>query len=103
MILDLRTLSSVADFFVMCTAGSPPQMEAILRQVEAALAEHGSMVLHTEGAARSPGSSRVPGHDSQWVLIDCGALVVHVFDRATREFYRLEDLWADAPRLPLPV
>ena len=99
VVLDIRTLSLVADFFVVCTAGSFPQMDAILEQVEASLGQHGTTVFHTEGAARPGSSSRSSGHDSQWVLMDCGDVVVHVFDRATRDFYRLEDLWADAPRV----
>jgi len=102
VVIDLRQLSSVADFFVICTAGSARQTDAILQHVEAALAELRSSVLHTEGANRPVGPPRSSNQETQWVLLDCGDLVVHIFDRTTREFYRLEDLWADAPRVPVP-
>ena len=101
-VLDLRTLSSVADFFVICTAGSARQIEALKDHIEAALAKSGWSVWHTEGTARSPGPSGVGEPAPQWVLMDCGDVVVHLLDQQARTFYRLEDLWADAPRLPVP-
>jgi ribosome-associated protein len=99
VILDLRTLSSVTDFFVIGTAGSSRQLEALAEHVEAMLERREAPVRHSEGR-----SSARPGgpDDLQWVLLDCGDVVVHLLDQRARSFYRLEDLWADAPRIPLP-
>lgn len=95
--MDLRELSTVADFFVLCAAASPRQLDAIREHVEEALTQHGAVVWHTEGSASAKGSS----DELRWVLMDFGAIVVHLMDPRTRAFYRLEDLWRDAPRLPL--
>lgn len=99
--LDLRPLSTVTDFFVVCTAGSPRQLDALKEHIEATLARHGCPVWHTEGSA-SPGEPASSfNRQLQWVLMDCGELVVHLLDQPARSFYRLEDLWADAPRIPV--
>ncbi len=101
-ILDLRALSTVTDFFVVCTAGSGRQLTAIKEHIEHALNERGARVWHTEGVVPSGASSALPGAAPQWVLIDCGEVVVHLLDDAARAFYRLEELWADAPRVAIP-
>lgn len=94
--MDVRTLSDVTDFFVLCTAGSHRQLTAIQDQIERLLAEQGGAVWHTEDAAReAPGSEPIP----QWLLMDCGDVVVHLLDSYARSLYRLEELWADAPRV----
>ena len=86
---------------MVCTAQSAPQLEAIRDQVERALAKTGG-VWHTEGT--HPPSARAAGEPPpQWLLMDCGDIVVHLLDERARAFYRLEDLWADAPRLALPT
>lgn len=97
LLLDLRSLSTVTDFFVIATAGSQPQFAAIQDHIEATLRQHGYRVLHTEGMGPAPR----PGHAApmQWMLIDCGDVVVHLLDQSAREFYRLEELWGDAPRI----
>lgn len=101
VVMDVRALSSVTDFFVLCTAGSARQIEAIKEHVEDVLEQHGSPVWHTEGVATSSlGVSRAPSAP-QWVLMDFGDFVVHLLDQPTRAFYRLEELWADAPRVPI--
>ena len=87
-VIDVRGLSNVTDFFVICTAGSTRQVDALKAHIEAGLASQGCSVWHSEG---------VP----PWVLVDCGPIVVHIFDQPARAFYRLEDLWADAPRIAL--
>ena len=99
VMLDLRALSSVTDFFVLCTAGSGRQIDALKDHIEATLAQHACTVWHTEGstAARPVTSAFTPA--PQWVLMDCGEIVVHLMDPVARSFYRLEDLWADAPRV----
>ena len=100
--MDLRGLSTVADFFIVCTAGSGRQVSALQDHIEVTLARHRCGVDHTEGTAAS-GPPTAFNHEFQWVLMDCGEIVVHLFDQHARAFYRLEDLWADAPRVPLPV
>ncbi len=98
--MDLRALSNVTDFFVVCTADSAPQINAIKDHIEATFAQQGCAVFHTEGAAAALGPRRdreVP----QWVLLDCGDVVVHLLDEPARTFYQLEQLWADAPRVSL--
>ena len=101
VVMDLRSLSSVTDFFVICTAGSGRQVGALKDHIEAVLLQQGCPVWHTEGSTAPPrGGSEDPAF--YWVLMDFGELVVHLFDQRARAFYRLEALWADAPRLPLP-
>ena len=100
-VLDLRTLSTVTDFFVVCTAGSARQISALTDHIEAVLDEQGCPVWHAEGTPTARQAiTRFPD-EPQWVLIDFGDLVVHLLDQRARDFYRLEDLWADAPRVPL--
>lgn len=87
LVLDLKELDqSIADYFVICHGDSNTQVDAIADYVErhtrTELQEH---VLHKEGA-----------ENSQWILLDYGDVVVHVFQREIRDFYRLEDLWGDA-------
>jgi len=101
--MDLRGLSSVADFFLICTAGSARQLDAIGDHIEETLAKHGGAVWHTEGAPGAGGPPKILPQTPQWVLMDCGDVVIHLLDQETRLFYRLEDLWADAPRVPLPA
>jgi len=101
VVMDMRSFATVTEFFVICTAGSVRQISAITDHIEAALTQQGSRVWHTEGldsSSRSVEGMREPLH---WVLMDCGEVVVHLFDQPSRMFYRLEELWADAPRVPL--
>ena len=89
-VLDLQTLSAIADYFVICTGTSSTHVETIGAAVEAALKAAGCRVLHREGAPASG-----------WLLLDYGDVVVHVFLGETRAFYGLERLWGDAPELPV--
>ena len=101
MVMDLRALSTVTDYFVLCTAQSSPQMTAVKEQIERVFSEQRWPVRHTEGSADSS-NGRLPAPEPQWVLMDCGDVVVHLLDPAARTLYRLEDMWADAPRLSVP-
>lgn len=103
VVMDLRSLSTVTDFFVICTAASGRQLIALKEHLEASLDQQGSPVWHTEGAALPVGPASPFSQESQWVLMDCGEIVIHLFDQHARAFYRLEELWADAPRVLLPV
>ena len=98
MVLDLRALSTVTDFFLICTADNLTHLTALKEHLQEVMAQHRVPVWHTEGtpAARGRGPE-----EPQWVLLDCGDGVVHLLDRRARDFYRLEELWADAPRLPV--
>ena len=109
ILLDLRRLSSVADFFVLATVASQRQMRAIIESVETDLKRLGQRVWHVEGreALRMRGAAH--GRDGSpdswdglsWVVMDCGAFVVHLFTPPARQFYQLERLWGDAPRTPI--
>jgi len=99
--MDLRTRSTVADFFIICAAGSGRQLGALKDHIEESLVQYGCPVRHTEGAVPASSPSEAFTRELQWVLMDYGEIVVHLMDHRTRTFYRLEDLWADAPRIPL--
>jgi len=88
VILDLRGLSSVADFFLVASARSTTQADTIVEAVRAALKAAGTRPRHQEGSA-----------ESGWLLLDYVDVVVHVFVGVTRHFYALERLWGDAPLL----
>ncbi len=87
VILDLRKLIDYADYFVVGSASSLARMRGVARRVESVLAKHGGKRLNQ------------PDRESVWVLADFGDVLVHVFDTTAREFYRIEDLWGDAPRV----
>ncbi len=88
MIIDLRGLSSITDYFVIGTAGSEPQIKAVVDQVASDLKERETTPWHTEGK-----------QSWRWVLLDYVDVVVHVFRAEVRTFYGLERLWGDAPRV----
>jgi ribosome-associated protein len=90
-ILDLRKLSPVTDFFVICTVDAELQARAVIDHITSKLSEKGLRPWHTEGY-----------RDSGWVLLDFVDVVVHVFVPRLREFYALEKLWGDAPRREIP-
>ncbi len=86
-LLDLREVSMLADYFVICTAESSRQTVAILDSVAMELKREGLLPLHpVEG---DPGAG--------WTLLDYADVVLHVFDAPTRSYYNLERLWKDAP------
>ena len=85
-VLDLQGLSTIADFFLVCSARSAPQADTIAEAVRGALRAEGVRPRHNEGSA-----------ESGWLLLDYGDVVVHVFLEETRGFYALDRLWGDAP------
>jgi ribosome-associated protein len=87
VVLDVRGLTSYADYFVLMTADSERQAGAIADAVDARLKERGATKVGVEGY-----------ETGRWILIDYGDVVAHVFNRESRGFYDLEGLWADAPR-----
>ena len=90
-ILDLTEISGFTDYFVICSGTSDRQVQTIADAVEHSLRSQGSEVLSAEGYT-----------DGRWVLMDLGDVVVHIFLDALREYYDLERLWADAPRVKIP-
>lgn len=92
LVLDVRGLTSIADYFVVCSASNTTQAGAIADGVGQALAAEGIRPSHIEGEA-----------EATWVLMDYGDVIVHVFDERTRDYYSLERLWGDACTVPLPA
>lgn len=91
VVLDLRGISSLADFFVICTATSIPHLKAVSRDIRHKTEEAiGEVPRSSEGDA-----------SSHWIVIDYTDVVVHIFHEDLRDVYRLEDLWSDAPQVPL--
>ncbi|MDP8215311.1 MAG: ribosome silencing factor [Candidatus Euphemobacter frigidus] len=85
--LDMRGLSSVADYFFICSAENTRQVKAIVDEVEEALRKAGSRASWIEGFP-----------EARWVVMDYGVILIHVFLAETRAYYSLETLWGDAPR-----
>jgi ribosome-associated protein len=85
---DLRGLSSIADYFFICGGTNPRQVKAIAEEIDAALDRAGLQPLRVEGLT-----------ESRWVVMDYGGVLVHVFLQEARDYYSLETLWGDAPRL----
>ena len=84
----MHELLVITDIFVIASGGNRRQVQALIDAVEEALRLDGRKPLRREGE-----------DDAQWVLLDYGDIVVHVFDNPTRDYYDLERLWGDAPRL----
>lgn len=91
VLLDLRELDAVSDYFLLVTALSETQVRAIAEHIREKLVEEGSRPWHVEGMEHR-----------RWVLLDFVDVVVHVFHPETRQYYLLERLWGDAARVPLP-
>ena len=84
-ILDIGQISTVADYFVIATAANAPQMLALTEIAEELVTKCGFHLSHIEGQS-----------SAKWVLLDFGSIIVHLFDKESREFYNLERLWRDA-------
>jgi ribosome-associated protein len=89
IILDLREISTITDYLVICSAQSEPQLKAIANGVEKMLKDDfGRHPLAVDGFPTS-----------QWIVIDYGDVMVHIFHEQKRPVYALEDLWSDAPQV----
>ena len=88
VILDISRLTSVAHYFVIAHGNSDRHVRAIAENIQVELDKKGLSPWHLEGMS-----------DGRWVLLDYGAVMAHVFYRDMREFYGLERLWGEAPRL----
>ncbi len=85
LIIDIREVSDVADYFLICTGWSTVQVKAIADEVREKMKHTGNAPWHVEGY-----------ESLKWVLLDFVDVIMHVFDPETRDFYRLERIWADA-------
>lgn len=90
VVLDVQGLSTVADYFLVCSGRSVTHVQTISDAILEALKAAGVRPLHAEGVA-----------ESGWVLLDYGDVLMHVFLEETRLYYALERLWGDAPTLSL--
>ena len=90
VVLDVQGLSSVTDYFLVCSGRSTTHLATITEAIRAELKQDGVRPLHAEGAT-----------ESGWVLLDYGDVLMHVFLEDTRAYYALERLWGDAPSIPV--
>jgi ribosome-associated protein len=87
-LLDLTELGTFTDYFLLCTGLSTPQVQAICDGIEEKLEQHGRRPAHREGR-----------NGSEWLLLDYGGFIIHVFSERVRQFYDLERLWRAARRM----
>ena len=85
VLLDIREVSIIADYFVICSGNSERQVKAIARDIEGQLDKEGVDVAHREGA-----------DEGRWILLDYGDVLVHIFTQTERDYYRLDKLWSSA-------
>jgi ribosome-associated protein len=91
VVMEVRDVTSIGDYFIICSGSSDRQVQSIAQGIEENLSEAGHPPLSVEGVHR--------GH---WVLMDFSDVIVHIFYEPIREFYDLEGLWGHAPRVELP-
>ena len=91
-VLDISKLSSLSNYFVICTCNSGVQVRAAADEAEEKMKELGEPPLHTEGYRHG-----------NWILLDFDDIIVHVMERETREFYGLEHLWDDAEKIEIDI
>jgi ribosome-associated protein len=92
VVLDMRSITPVFDYFVIVTGNSRRQLHAISEEIDRTLEKDlGDKRMGIEGYS-----------ESRWILLDYGSVVIHIFDEETREFYALEEFWGNAERVPLP-
>ncbi len=92
MVLGVGDLLVVTDYFVLATGNTDRHVKTIAEEVEAKLKAEGKRLVGSEGE-----------QEARWILLDFGDVVVHVFQPEERDFYRLERLWSEAPRVELPA
>ena len=85
LLLDIREVSTFADFFVIMSADSQRQMEALVEEIAQEIKRQGVRLHHREGTS-----------ESGWLLLDCGDVIVHIFAPQERDYYRLEEVWSRA-------
>lgn len=88
--VDIHRLTTIGDYFILVTGTSSPHVKALAEEVEDTLAKEGLEPRRIEGA-----------QSATWILMDYQDVILHIFTKETREFYNMERLWSDAPRLDL--
>jgi ribosome-associated protein len=88
VILELKDLSTIADYFVICSGENPAQIRAIAEAIQESFSKDRILPIGKEGL-----------NSARWVLIDYGDIVINIFNEETRAYYDLEKLWIDAPRI----
>jgi len=88
MALDVRDLTTIADVFIFCSGTSNRQVTAIADHIQRYLKKNGIKVLSAEGKS-----------EGQWVLLDYGHIIIHVFLEPVRQFYDIESIWSDARKI----
>ncbi|MDD2553634.1 MAG: ribosome silencing factor [Desulfotomaculaceae bacterium] len=91
-VLDIKAVSVIADYFVICSGRTVTQVQAIVEKIQEELKKEGVIAFGREGY-----------REANWVLLDYGDVIIHVFQEAERQFYNLERLWGDARVVPVPV
>ncbi len=91
VVLDIAKVSTFTDTFVICAGTNPRQNQAVSDAIEMSLKKEGVRPIGIEGY-----------QNAEWILMDYGDFVVHIFSAESRRFYDLERLWRKAPRLPIP-
>jgi ribosome-associated protein len=89
VVLELKDYSALSDYFIICSGTSDRHVQAIVSHIEMSLKEKGTVALGIEGV-----------REGKWVLLDYDDVIIHVFQETEREFYDLESLWAECPRIP---
>jgi len=91
-VLDIREISVIADYFIICSGRSGTQVQAIVENIQERLERDNVVTLRREGF-----------REGNWVLLDYGDVIIHVFRESERQFYNLERLWGDAQVVGVPV
>ncbi len=87
VVLNLKKISSMADYFIICHGNSSVHMKIIAQELEKKLSETGVALLNSRKF-----------DNNRWILLDFGFIVIHIFSEEAREYYQLERLWIDAKR-----
>lgn len=85
LLLDIREVTTIADYFVICSGNNPRQIQAIADAIDEELGKKGARLFHREGGA-----------DTGWMLLDFSDVIIHIFSPKEREYYRIEHLWSEA-------
>ena len=89
-LLGVTEKTVIADYFVLCTGTSTTHVKSLAEEVEFKLEQEGLMPLHSDGTVHS-----------DWMVLDYGSVIIHVFSRDQREFYALDKMWSDGEAVPL--
>ena len=92
IVLDIRNIATIADCFIIASGSNPSQIKAMADEAAERLEKLGLRLHHTEGM-----------RSMNWVLMDFGTLIIHIFDKENRSFYNLERIWSDGAVIPESV